>query len=91
MTDNAQQPNYEGQITAVVHGFMQVWNKFEIRCEVLIHPLLRLRILPVQGEVPEIPVHEFDDIIVGKIHDNHLSHSANQLPGLSATRFVWPR
>ena len=29
MTEDKQQNIYDEQITAVVHGFMQVWNKFE--------------------------------------------------------------
>jgi len=29
MNDNIKQKVYDEQITAVVHGFMQVWNKFE--------------------------------------------------------------
>ncbi len=30
MGDDIQQKVYDEQITAVVHGFMQVWNKFEV-------------------------------------------------------------
>ncbi len=30
MTEAIQQDIYDEQITAVVHGFMQVWNKFEV-------------------------------------------------------------
>ena len=30
MSEAVQQDIYDEQITAVVHGFMQVWNKFEV-------------------------------------------------------------